>query len=126
MLGWKKHKLESKLPGEISVTSDMQMTPPLYLGALRGLLCSGLALLGLNHRGICGHRGRLRAQAVGHRQGRGGGDRDVLAGDLHCDVPEGHHEGAAVALGRTGGLSGLSPGPRGGALVRLFSRAGIV
>ena len=24
-----KHKLESRLPGEISVTSDMQMTPPL-------------------------------------------------------------------------------------------------
>ena len=28
MLGWKKHRLESRLPGEISVTSDMQMTPP--------------------------------------------------------------------------------------------------
>ena len=27
-LGWKKHKLESRLPGEISITSDMQ-TPPL-------------------------------------------------------------------------------------------------
>ena len=26
---WMKHKLESRLPGEISVTSDMQMTPPL-------------------------------------------------------------------------------------------------
>ena len=26
---WKKHKLESRLLGEISVTSDMQMTPPL-------------------------------------------------------------------------------------------------
>ena len=24
MLGWKKHKLESRLPGEISITSDMQ------------------------------------------------------------------------------------------------------
>ena len=24
--GWMKHKLESRLPGEISVTSDMQMT----------------------------------------------------------------------------------------------------
>ena len=30
MLGWKKHKLESRLLGEISVTSDMQMTPPLW------------------------------------------------------------------------------------------------
>ena len=28
-LGWMKHKLESKLPGEISITSDMQMTSPL-------------------------------------------------------------------------------------------------
>ena len=27
--GWKKHKLESRLPGEISITSDTQMTPPL-------------------------------------------------------------------------------------------------
>ena len=27
-LGWRKHKLESRLPGEISVTSDVQMTPP--------------------------------------------------------------------------------------------------
>ena len=31
MLGWKKHKLESRLLGEISITSDMQMTPPLLL-----------------------------------------------------------------------------------------------
>ena len=30
MLGWMKHKLESRLPGEVSVTSDMQMTPPLW------------------------------------------------------------------------------------------------
>ena len=29
-LGWRKHKLESRLPGEISITSDMQMTPPLW------------------------------------------------------------------------------------------------
>ena len=28
--GWKKHKLKSRLPGEISITSDMQMTPPLW------------------------------------------------------------------------------------------------
>ena len=27
--GWRKHKLESRLPGKISITSDMQMTPPL-------------------------------------------------------------------------------------------------
>ena len=29
MLGWMKQKLESRLPGEISTTSDMQMTPTL-------------------------------------------------------------------------------------------------
>ena len=28
MLDWMKHKLESRLPREISITSDMQMTPP--------------------------------------------------------------------------------------------------
>ena len=30
MLGWMKHKLESRFPGEISVTSDMQTTPPFW------------------------------------------------------------------------------------------------
>ena len=30
MLGWRKHKVESRLPGEISITSDMQMIPPLW------------------------------------------------------------------------------------------------
>ena len=30
ILGWMKHKLESRLPGEISITSDMHMTPPLW------------------------------------------------------------------------------------------------
>ena len=35
MLGWMKHKLESSLPGEISITSDMQMTPTLWQKAKR-------------------------------------------------------------------------------------------
>ena len=30
MPGWMKHKMESRLPGEISITSDMQMIPPLW------------------------------------------------------------------------------------------------
>ena len=30
MPGWKKHKLESRWLGEISITSDMQITPPLW------------------------------------------------------------------------------------------------
>ena len=30
MPGWMKHKLDSRLLGEISITSDMQMTPPLW------------------------------------------------------------------------------------------------
>ena len=29
-VGWMKYKLESRLPGEISITSDMQMTQPLW------------------------------------------------------------------------------------------------
>ena len=29
-LGWMKHKLQLRLPGEISITSDMQMTPALW------------------------------------------------------------------------------------------------
>ena len=28
--GWMKHKLESRMPGEISITSDIQVTPPLW------------------------------------------------------------------------------------------------
>ena len=35
MLGWMNHKLESRLPGEIPITSDMQMTPPLWQKAKR-------------------------------------------------------------------------------------------
>ena len=30
MPDWMKHKLESRLLGEISITSDIQMTPPLW------------------------------------------------------------------------------------------------
>ena len=35
MLGWKKHKLESRLPGKKSITSGMPMTPPLWQKAKR-------------------------------------------------------------------------------------------
>ena len=37
---WMKHKLESRLPGEISIASDTQMTPPLWQKAkkLKSLL----------------------------------------------------------------------------------------
>ena len=38
MLGWKKHKPESRLLGEISITSDMQMTPPLWQKVKRNYL----------------------------------------------------------------------------------------
>ena len=30
MVQWMKHKLKSRLPGKISITSHMQMTPPLW------------------------------------------------------------------------------------------------
>jgi len=29
MLGWMRHKLESRLPGEVLITSDMEVAPPL-------------------------------------------------------------------------------------------------
>ena len=35
MPGWMKHKLESRFLGEISITSDMQMIPPLWQKAKR-------------------------------------------------------------------------------------------
>ena len=35
MLGWMKHKLESRLLGDISITLDMQMIPPLWQKARR-------------------------------------------------------------------------------------------
>ena len=35
MPGWMNHKLESRLPGEISISSDTQMTPPLWQKAKR-------------------------------------------------------------------------------------------
>ena len=37
MLDWRKQKLESRLPGEISITSDMQMTLPLMAESEVGL-----------------------------------------------------------------------------------------
>ena len=40
MRGWKKHKLESRVPGEISITSDMQMTPPLWQKVKRNFKAS--------------------------------------------------------------------------------------
>ena len=40
MLDWMKHKLESRLLGEISVTSDMQMTPTLWQKVKKNLRAS--------------------------------------------------------------------------------------
>ena len=37
MRGWMKHKLESRLLGEISITSDTQMIPPLWQKAKKEL-----------------------------------------------------------------------------------------
>ena len=44
MLGWMNHKPESRLPGEISITSDMQMTPPLWKKCKRAKWLSEEAL----------------------------------------------------------------------------------
>ena len=40
MQGWMKRKLESRLLGEISITSDTQMTPQLWQKVKRNLLAS--------------------------------------------------------------------------------------
>ena len=40
MPGWMKYKLESRLPGEISITSDLQMTPPLWQKAKKNYRAS--------------------------------------------------------------------------------------
>ena len=40
MMGWMKHKLESRLLGEISITPDMQMTPPLWQKEKKNLRAS--------------------------------------------------------------------------------------
>ena len=37
MPDWLKHKLESRFPGEISITSDMQMTPPPLMAVIEEL-----------------------------------------------------------------------------------------
>ena len=38
MLDWMKYKLESRLPGQTSITSDMQMTPSAGSKELKSLL----------------------------------------------------------------------------------------
>ena len=38
MVHWMKHKTESRSLGEISIISDMQMTPPLWQKELKSLL----------------------------------------------------------------------------------------
>ena len=38
MSGWMKHKLESRWPGEISATLDMEITPPLWQKGNRNLM----------------------------------------------------------------------------------------
>ena len=40
MPGWMKHKLESRLLGEISITPDRQMTPPLWQKVKKNLKAS--------------------------------------------------------------------------------------
>ena len=40
MADWMNHKLESRLPGEIAITSDTQMIPPLWQKAKRNLRAS--------------------------------------------------------------------------------------
>ena len=50
ILSWMNHKMESRLLGEVSITSDMQMTPPLWsiesvMPSSHLILCRPLLLL---------------------------------------------------------------------------------
>jgi len=47
MPGWMKHKLESRLPGEISITSGIQMTPALWQKVKRNSTASGFCSVDL-------------------------------------------------------------------------------
>ena len=75
-----KHRLESRLPGEISVTSDMQMTPPLWQKVKRNYASPGLmhdtGCLGLVHwddpEGWYGEGGGRRVQDGEHMYTCGG------------------------------------------------------
>jgi len=48
-LGWKKHKLESRLLEEISITSDMQMTLPLWQKVKRNMTTQNEAQKLISH-----------------------------------------------------------------------------
>ena len=50
MPGWKKYKLESRLPGEISITSDMQMIPPFMAESEEGLKSLLMKVKGENRK----------------------------------------------------------------------------
>jgi len=56
MPGWMRHKLESRLLGEISITLDMQRTPPLWQKMKR------------NRRAPL--RGASSASGKGHEEGK--------------------------------------------------------
>ena len=64
-LGWKKHKLESRLLGEISITSDRQMTPPLWQKQRRQWHPTPVFLPGKSHgwRSLVGYSPRGREES---------------------------------------------------------------
>ena len=66
MQGWVKHKLESRLPGEISITPDTHMTPPLWQKAKR------------NQRSNCQHQSDHRIS----KRIPGGGKKNSTSASL--------------------------------------------
>ena len=74
MLGWMKHKVESRLPGEIS---DMQMTSPLWQKAKKG--ATEDEMVGWHHR--------LNGLSLSKLQGDSEGQRNLV-----CCSPRGHKD----------------------------------
>ena len=56
-LGWMKHKLELRLPGEISITSDMQMNPLLWQKAKKNWRVSLFSFMGKVEESLESERG---------------------------------------------------------------------
>ena len=95
MPGWMKHRLESRLPGEISIASKMQMTPlmPESEEELKSLLMKdkeengkvGLKLNILKDHGIHSHH------FMAHRWGNNGNSERLyfLGPQNHCMILDG-------------------------------------
>ena len=73
-LGWKKHKVESRLPGELSITSDMWMSMPPWLLSRKESTCNAGDLGSISGLGRSPGRGNdnpLQYSCLENPMGRG-------------------------------------------------------